>query len=160
MSVDSLFARHGTRFECRRCGECCGFQVELAPSDVERMSRVDPEVEGRLELSDPCGHLTIRHRGEAEGRSTRCVYLDHRCRCSVYDARPSVCMLYPFFPIPASDISDLGIRMPDDAVSLNLAKTGSKFYVALDPSCPGCGHGSEVDWQEFKETIESRSLED
>lgn len=150
-SVDLLFAKQGTRFECSRCGACCSFQVELSPKDIERLSGADPQVKRRLEPRDPYSPPTIQHRGDTEDNLTRCVYLDNACRCSVYLARPSTCMLYPFFPIPASDITNLGVRMPDDVVSLNETRTGSKLYVALDPLCPGYGHGSKVDWNKFKE---------
>lgn len=154
MSVDSLFARNGTRFKCTRCGTCCSFQVELSPGDVERLGRKDSEVEERLERSDPCCPLTIKHRGGSEDYLTRCVYLDGAYKCSVYDARPAICMLYPFFPILDSDITSLGVEVPDDAVSIKETKTGSIFYVTLDPSCPGLRCGSQVDWQKFKETFE------
>ena len=69
-------------------------------------------------------------------------------------------MLYPFFPIPASDTPNLGVKMPDDAVSFSTTGTGSQFYVALDPSCPGLGYGSKVDWQKFKEAFERDCLKD
>ncbi len=159
-SVDSLFAKHETRFECSRCGACCSFQVELSPKDVERLSRADPQVKRQLERRDPYSPPTIQHRRDTEDNLTRCAYLDDACICSVYYARPSICMLYPFFPIHASDITDLRVKMPDDAVSLNDTRTGSKFYVALDPSCPGLGYGSKVDWQTFKEEFERYCLGD
>jgi Fe-S-cluster containining protein len=158
-SVDSLFAKHGTRFKCCMCGACCSFQVELSPKDVKRLGRVDPQVERRLERRDH-SPPTIQHRGDTEYNLTKCVYLDNACRCSVYDARPYICMLYPFFPIPASDIDNLGVKIPNDAVSLNMMGTGSKFYVTLDPLCPGYGHGSKIDWQKFNEIFERYCLKD
>lgn len=89
------------RFECQGSGRCCvthgesGY-VYLTPSDVRRLvrhlritakdlrKRYGRLVEGRLALKDAPG-------------SEACIFLSAQ-RCSVYDARPTQCRTWPFWP--------------------------------------------------------------
>lgn len=89
------------RFECQGSGRCCvthgesGY-VYLTRSDARRLAehlqlsatalrrRYGRLVEGRLALKDAPG-------GEA------CIFLSDR-RCQVYEARPTQCRTWPFWP--------------------------------------------------------------
>ena len=89
----------GLRFECTRCGRCCGG----APGTV-RVS--DAEIAGlarRLGLSDDAfrarytrrlrgGDLSLRERPNGD-----CVLYRPGQGCSVYEDRPRPCRTYPFW---------------------------------------------------------------
>lgn len=97
--MGEAFYREGLRFECQQSGHCCtsrgeyGF-VYLTRDDRRRMAehlKLDLQdfiaehcevTNGHLHLKDP--HLN-------------CAFLDDK-RCGVYDARPTQCRTWPFWP--------------------------------------------------------------
>jgi len=96
----------GLRFECERCGRCCGGEpgdVFITPDEVDRVA-------AKLGLSVEeftAGHLRFTRRGAslAERPNGDCVLLPEPDgggggggqHCTVYDARPMQCRMWPFW---------------------------------------------------------------
>ena len=101
------------RFRCHHCGHCCTDVVCLpTPWDVIRIVRASglrpreflefltPDEVTEVAKSDPtwleCNgtrYIMALRRDEKEG----CCFLDlKKRRCSIYEARPILCRLYPF----------------------------------------------------------------
>jgi Fe-S-cluster containining protein len=89
----------GLRFSCTACGKCCtgaSGSVFLSPADLERLA-------GFFRL--PVGTFARRYTRVVKGRrvlidrpgSYDCVFLTGKT-CSVYDARPTQCRTYPWWP--------------------------------------------------------------
>jgi len=83
------------RFECKRCATfCCKLGgPKLSADDVECLKRAGYEetefldaVNGSLKNRSDGACVFLRLKGERD------VY-----ECSVYDARPTLCRLYPFY---------------------------------------------------------------
>jgi Fe-S-cluster containining protein len=82
-----------SEFDCQTCGACCvTYDVALLGNEIERFE-ADPRLRS----------LTVLHRGrtgpairlmQRERANGRCVALHgplHRCACSIYAERPSLC---------------------------------------------------------------------
>jgi len=99
-------------FHCQRCGACCR-QVEdsimLEPMDIYRLSRFLRErgesIEGPEDMLAQYTHPDMLVDRlpifllNTDGPENACVFLKDG-RCSVYEARPRVCRLYPFTVAP------------------------------------------------------------
>ena len=91
--------RDGLRFECTRCGHCCGGEpgsVRLNAQEVEGLARgLDLEVPAFLRiytrrLQD--GELSLRERSNGD-----CVFFASEVGCRVYALRPRQCRTWPFW---------------------------------------------------------------
>ena len=112
----------GVRFECQPdCGKCCTRHgdydyVYLEGEDLSRLA-------GHLGLSHAefRSRLTQREDGHTFLRmdGPECPFLQGK-RCGVYEARPSQCSTFPFWP---DNLRDLGA------------------WEALADFCPGIGNG-------------------
>jgi len=99
-------------FRCRHCGHCCTDVVcLLTPWDANRIVRstglhpkrfvefLTPEEVSGVEKSDP---TWLECQGERYMMALRrdatagCHFLDGAKRCTIYEARPILCRLYPF----------------------------------------------------------------
>jgi hypothetical protein len=89
------------RFDCSKCpGYCCSYPlIEVKPRDVARLAR-----HFGIEVADAERRFTRVHA--TEGRVLRhqkdtvygsiCRFFDtDQRRCTVYEARPAVCRVYP-----------------------------------------------------------------
>ena len=99
-------------FRCQLCGECCR-QVEdsimLEPMDIYLLSRFlrdrGEPIEGPEDLLAQYTHPDVLAERlpifllNTEGPENACVFLKDG-RCSVYEARPQVCRMYPFSAAP------------------------------------------------------------
>jgi len=94
-----MWYEKGLKFKCTECGKCCtGFEglVHLTQEDIDRM----------------CAHLKL---SEDEFKKKYCRLVDHKwalledktnfdCvfyhnkKCTIYQARPTQCQTYPFWP--------------------------------------------------------------
>ena len=92
------------RYDCSRCpGYCCSYsRIAVSDADIERLARhfgLDVEVARRkftfrYKTRDLDEQL-LRHKKDHVYKST-CRFFDQDARrCTVYEARPSVCRLYP-----------------------------------------------------------------
>lgn len=87
----------GLRFECARCGKCCGGKpgyVWVTKDDILRVRK-------SLNLTEEEFHKKYLRRvgwrlSLAERSDGRCVFLEGK-GCSVYEVRPAQCRAYPFW---------------------------------------------------------------
>jgi Fe-S-cluster containining protein len=91
--------REGLRFECTRCGNCCGGApgiVRVSDAEIAALARrVElPEAEFRETFTRPLrgGERSLRER-----RDGTCVFYDASRGCSVYSDRPRQCRTWPFW---------------------------------------------------------------
>ena len=82
------------RFACSAC--CHDIEMLLTEDDLARLRAARPGLDFHFQAED--GYLQLRTRDgpAARGGSGRpCVFLDPDGRCSVHDARPEGCRIYP-----------------------------------------------------------------
>lgn len=122
--------RFTVRFSCHHCGHCCTEVVCLpTPWDVIRIVRMegaDPyaflefltpdEITG-VEDDDPTWldvdgeRFMMALRRDSKG----CHFLDKKTRfCTIYEARPILCRLYPFALEESAEGEFLGFSLHDD----------------------------------------------
>jgi Fe-S-cluster containining protein len=91
--------REGLRFECTRCGHCCGGgpgTIRVSDEEIGALAR-------RLELADDefRARYTRRLRNGdislVEKKNYDCVFFDREKRCRVYEDRPRQCRTWPFW---------------------------------------------------------------
>lgn len=121
--IEKSFYKNGLKFQCQGSGKCCtshgeyGF-VFLTLADRRRMAQF---------LKIPTLRFTKKYCQKTKGYfhlredlgSPDCLFLKKK-RCSIYEARPTQCRTWPFWP-----------------EVLN-AKTWNKEVVTF---CPGVGKG-------------------
>ena len=121
------------RFECTRCGICCGDTqnktrhilllaqevIEIAKEATRDASSFCFEVEG-------ASPYAFEIRKQLDGK---CVFLKNN-QCIIYDRRPLICRFYPF--------------------ELKFSETNGYylFYVTLE--CPGVGLGKRLEDADFR----------
>jgi Fe-S-cluster containining protein len=89
-------------FNCNRCPSyCCSYErIAVEKSDVSRLARhfgLTPEAAARkfTRKGDEPGEVILRHKPD-KIYGTVCQFLDTETRrCTVYDARPTICRTYP-----------------------------------------------------------------
>jgi len=106
-------------FACRRCGTCCrtGDPIKLREDDVKRIAR-----HLRITPSRAMKRYVARRVSES-GKSFLAMKHTRPCRfydesttgCSIYEARPWSCRIFPF----------LGIYGSEDAVKVHTSCPGS-----------------------------------
>jgi Fe-S-cluster containining protein len=105
------------RFRCTGCGNCCKEPLlPLTAGDVRRISEhtgdkpkdfirwvdrhgieMDDEPEGFVMLRQGKRVMVLRHEGGG------CTYLGDDNRCTIYEARPLGCRIFPFDPTFGKD---------------------------------------------------------
>ncbi len=106
------------RFQCKRCGECCRHvkgAVVLDSLDGYRLAKhlgMKPE-DFFLEycdyfIIDDESHFPL-YTLKVTGEKQQCIFLDKN-RCTVRDARPSTCRMYPFWIEPTSAEGGININ--------------------------------------------------
>ncbi len=133
--IDTEFYKNGLRFECQGSGKCCTSHGEygnvfLTPDDRKAMAqhlglRTGEFTKKYCEKLGPVWRLK-EIKGEPD-----CMFLKNK-RCSVYEARPSQCRTWPFWP----DVMN--------------AKTWSKEVATF---CPGVGKGKLWSAEEINATL-------
>lgn len=89
----------GLRFECTRCGLCCTRPgpVFFPPADLARAARflmlTPGEFKRKFRLHRLDGVLAL----EPDDRDA-CPFHEDGRGCSIYDARPTQCRTFPFWP--------------------------------------------------------------
>ncbi len=90
------------KFNCTGCGNCCTgnpgtHYIELTTGEAEKIRRL-------LNISRPWfdRRYLVRLDGQARGirigEDRRCVFLDKKKACRIYQSRPQQCRSYPFWP--------------------------------------------------------------
>ncbi len=101
MSIKPPFYSNGLKFECQGSGKCCtshgefGF-VFLTLEDRRRFAKhlgisTAAFTKQYCDLRDGVWHL------KEEPKNPDCMFLKNK-RCSVYEARPTQCRTWPFWP--------------------------------------------------------------
>lgn len=138
MDASTDFYKNGIRFECQGSGKCCtshgefGF-VFLTIDDRRRFAKhlkisTSQFTKIYCDLRDGVWHL------KEDPKNPDCMFLKNK-RCSVYEARPTQCRTWPFWP------------------EVMNAKTWTKEVAQF---CPGVGKGPIVP----KDVIEAIMNED
>ncbi len=130
----------GLRFQCQGSGQCCtshgeyGF-VFLTKEDRQKMAN-----HLSLNLSQftkkYCQQTNGNYHLMEDGVNFDCLFLKNK-RCSVYEARPTQCRTWPFWP---------------DTMN---AKTWKKEVVTF---CPGVGKGPLVSSDEISRNLEAQKI--
>lgn len=113
-SVKTARLNQSVVFGCQQCGECCRHvadSIMLEPMDVYLLARHLQEhgkpVAGTEDVLAQYAHASWLDDSlpifllNTAGEMDACVFLKDG-RCSVYEARPRVCRLYPFTVAPGS----------------------------------------------------------
>ena len=130
----------GIRFECQGSGKCCtshgefGF-VFLTKSDRQRMAK-------HLKISTLsfskkyCDKKNGAFHLKEDGINLDCLFLKDK-KCSIYEARPTQCRTWPFWP------------------EIMNAKSWKKEVVDF---CPGVGKGKVISAKKIKENLELQKI--
>jgi len=132
--ADFRFVTPSTRFMCKRCTQCCSLDVMLSDEEMAR-------------LGDSCDREWHTTKKASWGSDMPCCLLRGRS-CSIYESRPRLCRIYPFFAIPESEMSMFGILVEASASRFS-GEDGEHYIIIYDEKCPGIGEGGECnfDWQ-------------
>ena len=124
------------RFECDRCGLCCGDtkqktrHILLLESEAEKIrshtGRLVTDFSVKVNDHDP---YVYEMKKSSEGK---CVFLKDS-RCSIYPVRPLICMFYPF------------------ELKFNEDKEMHNFDFTVE--CPGINQGKILDKTDFKRLL-------
>jgi Fe-S-cluster containining protein len=89
-------------FDCSKCtAYCCSYDhIEVKARDIERLAKhfglSAAAAKKRFTKVVEDGDLVLRHHKDHIFKSV-CMFLDQKKRCcSVYEARPSLCKVYPY----------------------------------------------------------------
>jgi Fe-S-cluster containining protein len=125
------------RFECDRCGLCCGDTKEKARHILllEKEAKTISQ-ETSLKISDFCIKILDRFPYTYEIKKTnagKCIFL-HDSQCLIYESRPLVCMFYPF--------------------ELKFEKDKSEYKFNFTLECPRIDRGKAVRETDFRRMFE------
>lgn len=119
------------RFECQRCGRCCGDTPErerkvlMLEREVEQISEItNLKLE---EFSTPTSE-TEPYTYKMRKREGKCVFLKDAV-CQIYNHRPLLCRFFPFC-----------LKQIDDEI----------FEFDSSEECPGIGVGKIIEEVDFK----------
>jgi Fe-S-cluster containining protein len=90
-------------YDCLKCpAYCCSYdRIIVTNADVKRLAKhfgLEPEVARKRFTKTVSGEPVLRHQKD-EIYGTICQFIDLKTRrCTVYEARPSVCHEYPDRP--------------------------------------------------------------
>ena len=89
----------GLRFECTRCGRCCTRPgpVFFPPEDLARAARFLKLTEARFKQKFRVHDLDGVAAVEPEDHDA-CPFHVEGSGCSIYEARPTQCRTFPFWP--------------------------------------------------------------
>jgi Fe-S-cluster containining protein len=91
------------RYSCQKCpGWCCTYdEIEVNQRDIDRLARhfgLDPKDAAERFTKVKGGTPMLRHKKDTVF-DTACMFLDQdKRRCTIYEARPTVCRQYPNGP--------------------------------------------------------------
>ncbi len=99
MATGDPWWRDGLRFECTRCGHCCGGApgtVRVSDAEIAALARriglAEPEFREAFTKPLRGGERSLRER-----RDGTCVFYDPRRGCEVHPDRPRQCRTWPFW---------------------------------------------------------------
>jgi len=93
-------------------------------------------------------YSTLKADGGDNALEARCAFLKGK-NCIIYEARPSICRAYPFFPIAKKDLDSLMVTTPANAACVLDSTAKTRYLLFYDPGCPGIGKGGSVNWNDI-----------
>lgn len=134
-------------FHCRKCAECCRYvegKIMLELLDAYRLGQFLRECSEDIgttadiyaRFTDPVP-LTPQYpifTLKTEGSDQHCIFLKDG-RCSIYEARPRACRLYPFSANPSNDLKTMKFVLTCDTdchFSGGRVNVGRWFHDNLD----------------------------
>ena len=102
VAIKIVPVKKAVRYSCLKCpGYCCSYpEIEITKRDIARLARhfglEYAHAEARFTKADPIRNIRmLRHRKDHIFKSTCTLFDQDKRRCTVYEARPSVCRAYP-----------------------------------------------------------------
>jgi Fe-S-cluster containining protein len=126
------------RFKCLdNCSNCC----KLSGGFVFLTETEAAQIANALELEEAVfvqhyTKLVDEQLALVDGEEDNCVFLDEG-KCLIYDARPSQCRTFPFWP--------------------ENVKTKERWKLTKN-TCPGIGEGNEISIETIKMILKGKSL--
>jgi Fe-S-cluster containining protein len=97
-----------TKIKCKQgCGACCFQQVQITDSEKELISgyvaqrNLFPNLEERKRLGRQARASRFGDWGELRHEDKRCIFLDEKQNCKIYEVRPMSCRSYFVVSDPA-----------------------------------------------------------
>ena len=131
--------QEGVRFQCQGSGKCCtshgeyGF-VFLTRADRQRMAK-HLKISTLSFTKKYCEKFNGAFHLIEDPKNTDCMFLKNK-RCSIYEARPTQCRTWPFWP------------------EVMNAKTWNKEVLGF---CPGVGKGPVIPVDKIKKALKEQS---
>ncbi len=138
-SVNKKWWADGIKFECQGSGNCCLSRGEYGYVFLTRDDRKNMAEHLKLTTKEFIQKYCDRKNGvyhlKEEATRTECVFLDGK-KCGVYQARPTQCRTWPFWPEVMS------------------AKTWNKEVKTF---CPGVGKGQVHTAEEIQKVLNEQA---
>jgi len=136
MNIKDQWWRDGIRFQCQGSGKCCTSHGEFGYVYLTKADRQRMAAHLGLKLHE----FTIKFCTKTDGyfhltednKNPDCVFLREK-RCGVYEARPTQCRTWPFWP------------------EVMKAKAWKKDVVQF---CPGIGKGPIISAEEIARQLD------
>ena len=125
------------RFECNRCGLCCGdtkqksMHILLLESEAKRIASQTSKLltDFSMKINDKLPYCYEMKKTS----ESKCVFLKEN-QCIIYQLRPLICMFYPF-----------ELKFDDDKVL---------HVFSFTTECPTIGTGKSFDEKDFRRLFE------
>ena len=133
--------REGLRFECTRCGQCCGGgpgTIQVTDAEIaalaDRLGLPDAEFRARYTLELRGGNISL-----LEKENYDCIFFDREWGCTVYGDRPTQCRTWPFWRsnLFSSKTWDRGAEACPGMNSGPLYDPGEILHIARDDGTSG-----------------------
>ena len=82
-------------FTCKRCGECCKPIVILSSDDIQSIKKLGYNDDSFIDKD-----YLVNNRKTIKRKDGKCIFLRYNAGvsgCVIYENRPNICRLYPFF---------------------------------------------------------------
>jgi Fe-S-cluster containining protein len=119
------------RFQCTKCGICCGDTKEkkrhilLLATEAEQIAAktLQPIANFAVKTENKAPYMYEMRKTPEDGK---CVFLNGN-RCAIYAFRPLICRFYPF-ELRTNQAQDYEFLCTNECPGLNKGKTLSKNY--------------------------------
>ncbi len=122
------------RFECIKCGICCGDTQEktrhilLLSSEAEEIAASSSQSISEF-TNETGGKAPYRYEMKKKPESGKCVFLSGNS-CTIYSLRPLICRFYPFELTPIAN---------------------GRYVFCYTKDCPGIGRERELEKSYFED---------
>jgi uncharacterized protein len=131
--MSDIWYRDGLRFECTRCGRCCGGEPGFVwVNDEELQAIAEFRGETREEVIGLYTRYINGNRSLREKLNHDCTFYDREQGCTIYPVRPRQCRTWPFWQSTAGT---------------------AEAWEDTQEKCPGAGHGQLISEEEITRRI-------